>query len=191
MNAKCVQGKEIMAENKINWQPEILESEILKIVPLNESDFENLFELASDPLIWEQHPTKDRYKREVFQLYFDGAILGNTSFKIIDKSTNKSIGSTRYYDYNPEKKSIAIGFTFLVRQYWGGLYNKSSKKLLIEYAFRFVDKVYFHIGGSNIRSQLAITKIGAVKVKEFESAINGKNIKYFEYLIEKKNWNDY
>lgn len=179
-----------MTRNGINWRPEILENEILKIVPLNESDFENLLELASDPLIWEQHPAKDRYKREVFRLFFDGAISGNTAFKIIDKSTSKSIGSTRYYDYDPEKKSIAIGYTFLVRQYWGGPYNKSAKRLLLEYAFRFVDKVFFHIGGSNIRSQMAIAKLGAVKVREFESEINGKPVEYFEYLIEKNNWND-
>ncbi|KAB2878593.1 GNAT family N-acetyltransferase [bacterium] len=134
--------------------PKILEDEILKIVPLIDRDFESLFEAASDPLIWEQHPTSDRYKREVFQLYFDEAISGKTAFLIIDKSTNKVIGSTRYYDYKPENSSIAIGYTFLARPYWGGLYNKSSKKLLIDYAFQFVDKIYFHIGANNIRSQL-------------------------------------
>jgi len=179
-----------MTENKINWQPEILENDILKIVPLNESDFDSLFEVASDPLIWEQHPASDRYKKEVFQLYFDDAISGKISFKIIDKSTNKIIGSTRFYDSKPENSSIAIGFTFLVRQYWGGLYNKSSKKLLIEYAFKFVDKIYFHIGASNVRSQLATTRIGAIKVREFDSEQNGTKTNKFEYLIEKKNWKD-
>ena len=57
-----------MNSNTKNWQPELLEDTILKIVPLIETDFDRLFEVASDPLIWEQHPTHDRYKKEVFQL---------------------------------------------------------------------------------------------------------------------------
>ena len=178
-----------MTEIVENWQPEILEDDILKIVPLFETDFDRLFEIASDPLIWEQHPTSNRYKKEIFKLYFDGAISGKTAFLIIDKSTNKIIGSTRYYDYKVENSSIAIGYTFLSRQYWGGLYNKSSKKLLINYAFQFVDKIYFHIGATNIRSQLATMKIGATKVGEVDFDYYGKKLLHFEYTISKKEWN--
>src|SRR5215212_7131768 len=111
-----------MTTATINWQPDNLEDNIVKLKPLSESDFEDLFEVASDPLIWEQHPSKDRYKREVFQTYFDGAISSKTAFLILDKSCDKIIGCTRYYDCKPENSSIAIGFTFLSRQYWGGLY---------------------------------------------------------------------
>ena len=172
-----------------NLRPEILEDNILKIVPLIESDFDRLFEIADDPLIWEQHPTKDRYQKEVFQLYFDGAIKGKTAFLIIDKSTDKIIGSTRYYDYKPENSSIAIGYTFLSRQYWGGVYNKSAKRLLIEYAFQYVDNIYFHIGSTNIRSQLATIKIGASKIGEVDFDYYGKKLLHFEYLITKNEWN--
>lgn len=171
-----------------NWQPEYLEDNILKIVPLVETDFDRLFEIAADPLIWEQHPIKDRYKKEVFQLYFDGAVKGKTAFLIIDKSTDKIIGSTRYYDYNPENSSIAIGYTFLSKSYWGGVYNKSSKRLLIEYAFQFVDKIYFHIGSTNIRSQLATIKIGASKIGEVDFDHYGQKMLHFEYLISKSDW---
>lgn len=177
-----------MTENKINWQPQILENDILKIVPLLEFDFDKLFEAASDPLIWEQHPERERYKREVFQLYFDSAISGKSAFKIIEKATNEIIGSTRYYDYKPGNSSIAIGYTFLERKYWGGKYNKVLKKLMIEYAFQFVDKIYLHIGASNLRSQIATARNGAVKVREFESEQNGIKTSSFEYLIERKNW---
>ena len=177
-----------MTNTIINWQPENLEDNIVKLIPIAESDFENIFKVASDPLIWEQHPTKDRYKREVFQLYFDGAISSKTAFLIIDKSSDKIIGSTRYYDYKPENSSIAIGFTFLSREYWGGLYNKSSKRLLLDYAFRFVDKVYFHIGATNLRSQLATMKIGATKVNEVYIDHHGQNQLHYEYLIQKQEW---
>jgi RimJ/RimL family protein N-acetyltransferase len=166
-----------------------LESEIIKFFPLTEFDFERLYEVAFDPLIWEQHPSNDRYKREVFESYFNGASSSHTAFIIIDKLTNKIIGSTRYYDFKPEKKSIAIGYTFLAREYWGGLYNRSTKKVLLDFAFQFVDKVYFHIGPTNIRSQKATIKIGATKVGEFDLDFNGQKLMHFEYLIEKKDWN--
>lgn len=165
-----------------------LASSIIKLVPLTEFDFERLYEVASDPLIWEQHPSSDRYKREVFESYFNGASSSNTAFIIFDKETNKIIGSTRYYDYKPEKLSIAIGYTFLARDYWGGVYNHSIKKALLDYAFLFVDKVYFHIGPSNVRSQKATMKIGAVKVGESDLDLNGHKLMHFEYLIEKRNW---
>ena len=173
---------------EINWQPENLENELVKIVPLNESDFNKLYKVASDPLIWEQHPAWDRYKKEVFQLFFDGAVSGKTAFLIIDKKTDKIIGSTRYYDYSQGNSSIAIGYTFLAKEYWGGQYNQSAKKLLLNYAFQFVDKVYFHIGTTNIRSQLAIKKIGAIKLKEVNFENNGQQLPHFEFVIEKQTW---
>ncbi|MEO6904317.1 MAG: GNAT family N-acetyltransferase [Bacteroidia bacterium] len=173
---------------KINLRPEILQDEMIKIIPLKETDFEELFKVASDPLIWEQHPTRDRYKPEVFKLYFDGAILGQSAFKIIDILRNEIIGSSRFYDYKPEKKSIAIGYSFLAKEYWGGIYNKSAKRLLIDYAFKYVDNIYFHIGSTNIRSQKAITKIGATKVGEVDFDYYGRKLLHFEYAISKKEW---
>ena len=165
-----------------------LESDIVKLVPLTESDFERLYEVACDPLIWEQHPAPDRYKREVFERFFNGAVSSCSAFIVIDKLTDKVIGSTRYYDYLPEKQSVAIGYTFLTRSFWGGQYNKSVKKILLDYAFQFVDKVYFHIGSTNFRSQKAIEKIGATKVGEFDMDINGEKLLHFEYLVWKNDW---
>ena len=172
-----------------NWQPSQLEDDVVKLIPLTADDFENLFAAASDPLIWEQHPSKDRYKRDVFQLFFDGAVSSRTAFLITDKASGKIIGSTRYYDYKPGQSSIAIGFTFLVREKWGGLYNKSAKRLLLDYAFQYVDNVYFHIGPDNIRSQRGTMKTGAKKVNEVELDNNGQKQLHYEYLIQKKEWN--
>ena len=170
------------------WQPDTLEDDMVRLVPLVASDFERLFEVASDPLIWEQHPSRDRYKREVFQLFFDGTTAGDTAFLILDKASDTIIGSTRYYDYKPEEASIAIGYTFLAKAYWGGRYNKSAKKLLIDYAFQYVDTIYFHIGANNVRSQLATMKIGAVKVGEVDFDHYGGKVLHFEYSIQKRDW---
>jgi RimJ/RimL family protein N-acetyltransferase len=107
----------------INLQPTILEDELVSIVPLKKEDFEKLYEIGSDPLIWEQHPTRDRYKEEVFQIYFDSAVQSGSAFFLYNKATDELMGSSRFYDYNPEQSRIAIGFTFLARKFWGGEYN--------------------------------------------------------------------
>lgn len=172
----------------LNWQPAHLETDILKLTPLTTSDFDALFAVASDPLIWEQHPTKDRYKKEVFQLFFDGALASGTAFTIIDKITGNVIGSTRYYDYRPEQLSIAIGYTFLNRAYWGGRYNQASKKMLLDYAFQYVDNVYFHIGANNTRSQKAILNTGAAKIGEVDFDYYGQKVLHYEYVILKPDW---
>ena len=151
-----------------------LENENVKLVPLNPNDFEELFSVASDPKIWEQHPNKDRYQREVFEKFFQGAIESIGAFKIMDKSSNEVAGSTRFYDYNPKENSIFIGYTFYATKFWGSKLNPQVKKLMLDYIFQFVDKVNFHVGKDNIRSQKAIEKLGAKKVDEVNVAYFGE-----------------
>lgn len=151
-----------------------LENENVKLVPLNPNDLEELFSVASDPKIWEQHPNKDRYQREVFEKFFQGAIESKGAFKIMDKSSNEVAGSTRFYDYNPKENSIFIGYTFYATKFWGSKLNPQVKKLMLDYIFQFVDKVNFHVGKDNIRSQKAMEKLGAKKVDEVNVAYFGE-----------------
>jgi len=169
-----------------NWQPKNLKNELIQLIPLHETDFEELYAVASDPLVWEQHPNKLRYQRDVFQNYFEGAMLSHGAFLIRDAKTNEVVGSSRFYDYSKEDNSVLIGYTFIGRKFWGNGYNKTLKKIMLGYAFENVNKVYFHIGAFNIRSQKAIEKIGAVKVDEFEVEYYGEDSKLnFVYLISK------
>ena len=169
-----------------NHQPIHLKNEIIQLVPLEETDFEELYAVASDPFVWEQHPNKLRFQREIFQNYFEGAMLSKGAFLIRDTKTNEVIGSSRFYDYNENDHSVLIGYTFIGRSFWGIGYNKTLKKLMLDYAFQYVDKVYFHIGAFNIRSQKAIEKIGAIKVGEYEVEYYGEDSKLnFVYVIQK------
>ena len=168
-----------------NLQP-TLENELVRLVPLKLNDFESLYLVASDPLIWEQHPDRFRYQKKVFEKYFDGAIQSCGAFIVFDKKSGETIGSTRYYDYDEVKKSIVIGYTFLARKYWGGIYNRAMKMLMLDYAFNFVETVIFHIGAENIRSQKAIEKLGAMKVGEIEIKYPGEDERLnFIYKIKK------
>lgn len=175
-------------------QPNHLKNNLISLSPLQGNDFEELYAVASDPLVWEQHPNKLRYQRDVFQNYFEGAIFSKGAFLIRDIKTNEVIGSSRFYDYNEKENStetstetsVLIGYTFIGRKFWGKAYNKELKKIMLDYAFQFVDKVYFHIGAFNIRSQKAIEKIGALKIDEFEVEYYGEESKLnFVYLITK------
>ncbi|HEU4788456.1 MAG TPA: GNAT family N-acetyltransferase [Flavobacterium sp.] len=173
-----------MSESDFNLQPDTLENDQIKIIPLKENDFEILYKVASDPEIWEQHPSKNRYQKDVFQLFFDGAVDSKSAFLVYNSATEELIGSTRYYDFDAENSKIAIGFTFLAKKFWGGNHNKAMKQLLIDYAFEHVDTIVFHIGKTNIRSQKAVSKIGATKM----GIVDFNNIAHFEYHIQKKDW---
>lgn len=172
----------------MNLQPEGLEDELTRLVPLQEKDFDALYNVASDPKVWEQHPIPDRYKREVFQKFFEGAVASKGAFVVVDKLSGKIIGSTRLYDYDEANSSIVIGYTFLGLANWGGTYNQSIKRLLLNYAFRYVDTVIFHIGVNNIRSQKAIDKLGAKKVKELSINYGEKPVLNYQYEINKHEW---
>jgi N-acetyltransferase len=141
-----------------------LKGELIELCPLTPEDWDDLFVIASDPLIWEQHPESDRYKEDVFKIFFSEALESGGAFVIIDKKSQQIIGSTRFYGYDPEKSEIEIGWTFLARKYWGGRYNRELKQLMLDHAFQFVESVVFYVGENNIRSQKATEKIGATKV---------------------------
>ena len=166
-----------------------LENEDVKLIPLQESDFERLFSVASDPEVWSMHPNKERYQREVFQNFFTGAIGSNGAFLVVDKNTEEVLGSTRFYDYNKSDKSILIGYTFYGTKSWGKNINASVKKMMLDYIFEYVDKVIFHVGKDNIRSVKAMNKLGAENLGEEEVAYFGEDSKTnVVFQIKKEDW---
>ena len=140
-----------------------LKGEFIELRPLTPDDWDDLFAVASDPFIWEQHPESDRYKKDVFQIFFREALESGGAFVVIDKKNQQIIGSTRFYGYDPKKSEIEIGWTFLARRYWGSQFNREMKKLLLDHAFKFVQNVVFYVGQENIRSQKAMEKIGGTR----------------------------
>lgn len=167
----------------------ILENETIILRPLQENDFDALFGVASDPKIWEQHPNTDRWKEDIFRTFFEGAMLSKGAFKIVHKGSGEVLGCTRYYDYNEQERSIFIGYTFYATSSWGKGINHAVKALMLNYIFQYVDQVYFHIGANNLRSQIAITRLGAEKIAEEEVAYFGDKPQLnFVYSIGKTQW---
>jgi RimJ/RimL family protein N-acetyltransferase len=169
-------------------QPSI-DNQWIKLEPLEPGDFEALYSVASDPLIWEQHPNKNRYQREVFATYFQGAIESGGAFRVIDNTTGTLIGSSRYYDLDEAKRLVAVGYTFISRDHWGGGWNRALKTLMLEHAFQFVDRVIFHVGVDNLRSRRAMEKLGAVHIGEAAMSYYGERSQQnVIYEIDKLAW---
>jgi RimJ/RimL family protein N-acetyltransferase len=142
----------------------VLKGEVLELRPLRSEDFQDLYAVASDPLIWEQHPVRDRFREEVFKAFFREALESGGALIAIDCNSGRVIGSSRFHGYNEEQNEIEIGWTFLARSHWGGVYNGEMKQLMLRHAFSFVNSVIFLVGPQNMRSQRAIEKIGGVRV---------------------------
>jgi len=139
----------------------VLIGELVELRPLREEDFPTLFAVASDPLIWEQHPQRDRCTEPVFRQFFRGGMESGGAFIIVDRKDGRVIGSSRFAEYDETKSEIEIGWTFLARSHWGGRYNGEMKRLMLAHAFRFVRRVIFRVGPLNRRSQRALENIGA------------------------------
>ena len=160
----------------------ILEGKLLRLRPLQAGDFQELYAVASDPLIWEQHPNSDRYQEEVFREFFREGLESGAALIAIDAKDGRVIGSSRFHGYNEEKSEIEIGWSFLARSHWGGEYNGEMKELMLRHAFQFVNSVIFVIGTRNLRSQKAIEKIGGVRVG---SRVDKNDRDNFVYQITK------
>lgn len=141
-----------------------LKGDLVELKPLRPDDYHQLYAVAADPLVWEQHPANDRHKEEIFKEFFREAWESKGTLIAVDRGENRVIGSSRFHGYDPDRSEIEIGWTFLARSHWGGIYNKAIKQLMLDHAFKFVDSVIFLVGLQNVRSQRAIEKIGALRV---------------------------
>ncbi|HQQ95284.1 MAG TPA: GNAT family N-acetyltransferase [Bacteroidia bacterium] len=168
-----------MPEAEINWQPELV-TPLLNTRALQAGDFDTLFAVASDPDIWQQHPEPERYKPEVFRKFFDSGLESGGALLLRDNKNQEVIGSSRYYGYSSEERTVSIGYTFLAKRCWGHTYNAELKRAMMAYAFMYCESIYFHVGEHNTRSRLAIGKIGGV----LQSIDKGTAL----YVIRKEDW---
>lgn len=171
-------------DSEFSYQPTLI-GKTISLRALREDDFDGLYAAASDKKIWEGHPSKDRYKLSEFKPYFKSHIESQANVVVIDKQTNKIIGTSRYYQADKTPDDISIGFTFLAREYWGGVTNRELKTLMIEYALQYFPAVWLHVGLTNIRSQKATLKIGAKFMGEDNLVIGGKTGAWLCYKVDK------
>ncbi len=174
----------------LDRQP-VLEGEHVRLRPLTAADWDALFAIASDPLVWEQHPAHDRWKEPVFRPFFADALAGGGALLATDAKTGVVIGSSRFQGLEEAGGgSIEIGFTFLARAAWGGRYNHEMKRLMIAHALASVANVRFVVGEGNTRSRRALERIGARLTDRTEDRImtGGVTVTHLTYVITREDF---
>jgi RimJ/RimL family protein N-acetyltransferase len=151
------------ASVSFEYQP-VLMGELVPLRPLRSEDYDDLYAVAADPLMWEQHPERDHHEEAVFQEFFRRAVASGGALVAIDARTRQMIGSSRFEGFDQERSEVEIGWTFLARSHWGGTHNGEMKRLMLQHAFQSVDNVVFCVGVENLRSQRAVEKIGGLRV---------------------------
>lgn len=165
-----------------------LESQTLRLIPLQAAHWPELMRAASDPLIWVLHPEPERYQPDVFRPVFDSGLASGGAYLICDKQSGEVLGTSRYYDFDAARQEVAIGYTFLVRSRWGGATNTELKHLMLTHAFGFVNAVWFHVGEQNLRSRRAVEKLGALYTHTDITSPTGVARATVFYRLDKTTW---
>jgi N-acetyltransferase len=162
-----------------------LRGSLVALRPLRQGDYDALYAVASDPLIWEQHPDKTRCRPEGFHRFFRQALESGGALLVTTADGAKTIGSSRFHGYSDATREVEIGWTFLARTCWGGRFNRELKRLMVEHAFRWAERIVFLIGPQNLRSQKAILKIGAIRAG---SRVDASGTESNVYLLTPEAW---
>ncbi|MBY0342457.1 MAG: GNAT family N-acetyltransferase [Sphingomonadales bacterium] len=174
----------------LDRQP-VLEGEHVSLRPLHPADWDALFAVASDPLIWAQHPAHDRWQEPVFRAFFDDALANGGALLAIDTASGAVIGSSRFQGLEEaDGGSVEIGWTFLARHCWGGRHNHEMKRLMLAHALASVAEVRFLVGEGNTRSRRALENIGAKLTDRREERImaGGEIIPHLTYVITRESF---
>lgn len=174
----------------LDRQP-VLEGEHVRLRPLRPDDWEALFAVASDPLIWEQHPAHDRWQEPVFRAFFADALENKGALIALDAKTGAVIGSSRFQGLEEaDGGSVEIGWTFLARSHWGGRTNHEMKRLMLAHALASVAEVRFLVGETNTRSRRALERIGARLTDRREERVmaDGTVIPHLTYAITRESF---
>ena len=137
-----------------------LEGDLVRLRPATAADWDALYAVARDPLLWAVHPAHDRWQESVFRAYFDAGLASGGALAILDRASGAVIGGSRYDNWKPDLDEIEIGWTYLARSHWGGAYNAEIKRLMLDHIHRFVRTAVFTVGEGNVRSRRAMEKIG-------------------------------
>ena len=159
----------------------------LTLRPLSPDDWDALYAVASDRLIWEVHPAHDRWQEVVFRAFFDDALAQGGALAVIDGG--RVVGSSRFQNHHSERSEVEIGWTFLARSHWGGSYNREMKRLMLDHAFEYVDDVVFAVGEDNHRSRRAMEKIGGILIERTsDRAMAGLASNHVTYRMSKSDF---
>lgn len=183
---------------RTNWikHPLVLEDKYVRLVPLAEEHFEALSIAAQDETIWTYMPVKGMEKEKLTEALKESLLQKEKGehypFAVLDKTSGKILGSTRFLRLNEEHLNLEIGWTWFVKACWGKGINESCKLLLLRHCFETLKCVRVQIVSSekNTRSRKAIVRIGATFEGVLRDMIirNGEKRSVAFYSILEDEW---
>jgi RimJ/RimL family protein N-acetyltransferase len=174
--------------DEFDLQPTLVGDRVV-LRPLVPEDWDALYGCACDPLLWAGHPAQDRWKEPVFRKFFANAIDSGGALVATRPDDGAVIGTSRYDPRRAEPGEMEIGWTFLVREHWGTGLNAEMKRLMLDHAFRYGERVVFFVGSENGRSRRALEKIGAsLTDRTHRTGMAGNSVTHLIYAIERDAW---
>ncbi len=147
--------------------PIILEGRDVRLEPLSAAHEEALIAAASDGELWNSTVTVVP-SRASMTTYIEAALRGQAQgrelpFVIIRKPQGEVVGTTRFYDIEPNDRHVAIGYTWLSAKTQRTAVNTESKLLLLTHAFEYwrCIRVELITDVLNQQSRRAILRLGA------------------------------
>ena len=123
----------------------------------------------------------------MFTPYFEMLLSSGSALTIRDRR-DRIIGCTVYYADTTAPTRLSIGFTFLIREHWGGNTNRIVKRLTLGHLFVTASEAWFHISPENQRSQTATTRLGAVFMHEADIDLGGGATRWRCYCLTRETW---
>jgi RimJ/RimL family protein N-acetyltransferase len=154
----------------VDLTPVTLKGRWLTLEPIDTKHAEGLFEAMKDEdvcryLAWPPPTTIDETLTLIREARDDMGRGSTVAYAQVWNATGRAIGSTRLLDVRPRDRQVEIGATFLAREFWGTPANTESKYLFLRYCFETLGcvRVALKTDGRNLRSQEAISRLGAVR----------------------------
>ena len=147
--------------------PVILTGRHVRLEPLTLEHAAGLAEVGLDDELWKWIPTPVRTPEEM-SAYVQTALQEQAAgsalpFALIEKSSGRAIGSTRYANIEGTHHRLEIGWTWVARPWQHTPINTEAKYLLLRHAFEALNciRVELKTDSLNERSRAAILRIGA------------------------------
>lgn len=147
--------------------PVTLEGRYVRLEPLTSVHTTGLAEIGLDEDLWKWIPAPVRTLEEM-SAYVQTALSeqANSSalpFALIEKTSGRTIGSTRYGNIERTHHRVEIGWTWVAKQWQRSAINTEAKYLLLRHAFETLKciRVELKTDSLNARSRAAILRIGA------------------------------
>lgn len=149
------------------FAPSTLHDDYVTLEPLHSGHAAALERAAADGELWQLVATSVPAPGQM-PAYLEKALQGQAAgtmlpFAVREARSGQIVGTTRFYELDPELPRLAIGYTWYAKRWQKTHLNTACKRLLLERAFTtfHCTAVAFHTDVLNTNSQRAITRLGA------------------------------